>query len=393
MLFDELITRGVDEVIQQESLLKKLKSGKKLRIKYGVDPTASSLHIGHGACLLKLREFQELGHKIIFLIGDFTARIGDPTDKFAARKTLSKKEVEKNMASYQKQADKILDLKKVEIKYNSEWLDKMSYAEFFRLEHLFTCQQLLERDMFSQRLKKQKPIWMHELAYPILQGYDSVQLKADLEVGGTDQKFNMLMAREIQPFYRQQPQDVMTLALLVGLDGRQKMSQSLGNDIKFNDPPDTMYGKIMSLPDEAVVSYFEAAARVAGKELAEIQNRFKNPKNRRDLKAELGREIVNLYHGIEQASLAEENFSRVFREGRVPLDIPEIKPAKLACEDLPGLLLDFKLVSSKSEARRLIEQGGVKIDQAVIRDPRTKIRFHQGMVIQVGKLKWVRVRF
>jgi len=390
--FKELLTRGVEEIIIKENLEKKLKSGKKLRIKHGIDPTTPELHIGHAVAYHKLREFQELGHKIVFIIGDFTARFGDPSDRLESRELRSKKEVRNLAKNYFRQLEKILDLKKMEIVYNSEWYDKMKMEDLLRLMSHITNQRLLERDMFQERMKKGLDIGAHEVVYPLLQAYDSVMVRSDVAVCGTDQKFNELLARKIQRDFGQEPQDVITLPLLIGLDGKQKMSQSLGNYIGLTELANSQYGKIMSVPDNLIPHYFELAARTSGKELERIKKEVKQSKKRRNLKAELAREIVALYHGFEKAVSAEENFNRVFRDKKMPLDIPEVEIKNPRCEDLPQLLMDLKLVNSKSEARRLITQGGVKIDKAVIKDPKADLCFHDGMIVQVGKLRFVKIR-
>lgn len=390
--YHDLLTRGVAEIIGRKELERKLKAGKKLRVKFGIDPTTPDLHLGHAVCFHKLREFQELGHKIILIIGDFTARIGDPTGRSTTRKFLSKKTVDKNMKRYLDQLSKIVDTKKAEIKYNSQWFDKATAELIMELTLKVTAARVLDREDFKKRLKSGQDITMQETIYPLLQGYDSVIVKSDLEIGGVDQKLNMLMGRDIQKKYDQSVQSVMILPLLIGLDGTKKMSKSFDNYISLDEPANVQYGKIMSLPDELIAHYFELAARTSGKELSTIKREVKNPKKCRQLKAELAREIVSFYHGFEQATVAEEEFNRVFRDREYPLNMPEVKIKNPRCEDLPQLLLDLKMVSSKSEARRLIGQGGVKIDKAVIEDPKADICFHDKMVIQIGKLKFVRVR-
>lgn len=388
----ELLNRGVEEVIISSDLEKKLKSGMKLRIKHGIDPTSKDLHLGHAVSYHKLREFQELGHKIVFLIGDFTGRFGDPTDKIKSRTLCSQKIVRDNTRNYLEQIGKIIDLKKTEVRYNSEWYDKMSAEDILNLMSRFTLDRMMERDMFALRKEKNAEIRYHEPVYPMLQGYDSVMLKSDLTVCGTDQKFNELQGRKLQQEYGQTPQDIITTPMLIGLDGKQKMGQSLGNYIGINEAPNSQYGKIMSIPDCLIAHYFELAARTAGKELTEIKNKLKNPKNRRGLKAELAREIVTLYHGAEAGLVAEEDFNRIFRDKILPNDLPEISMKKPKYNDLPTLLLDLKMVASKNEARRLIEQGGVRIDKTKIEDTRADISLHDGMIIQVGKLKFVKIR-
>ncbi len=389
---DVLLTRGVEEIIIKKELEKKLKAGKILRIKHGVDPTSNKLHIGHAVVYHKLREFQEMGHKIVFLIGDFTARLGDPSDKLKVRKMRTKKEVLEQAKDYLDQVGKLIDIKKTEIRYNGEWYDKMKLEDFLHIKSNFTHARLIERDMFQERIKNGLDISAQELDYPILQGYDSVMLKSDLTICGTDQKFNELCGRQLQEAYGQAPQDIITVPILVGLDGKSKMSQSLKNEVGLDDEPNIMYGKIMSIPDEAVINYYELAARVGGKELEQIKKSFQDPKNRRDLKANLAKEIVSLYHGVEQAVVAEEEFNRIFRDKKAPIDMPEIIIKKSPLKDLPQLLFDLKLTQSKSEARRLIIQNAVKIDRAVINDPRAVIEYRDNMIIQVGKLRFVKIK-
>ena len=391
-IHEGLLKRGTEEIIDESKLISKLSSKKKLRIKHGIDPTSPDIHLGYAVIYQKLREFQELGHKIVFLIGDFTGRFGDPTDKLKSRRMRDAKEVKDLSKNYLKQVGKILDLKKTEIRYNSEWYDKMRLEEFLHLMSLFTEMRLLERDMFQNRIKEGLDIGAHEVVYPILQGYDSVMLKSDLTICGRDQKFNELQGRKLQEIFGQDPQAIMTVPILLGTDGKNKMSQSLSNYIGISESPSTIYGKIMSIPDDLIPHYFELAARITGKELEKIKSNCKNPKKRRDLKAELARTIVSIYNSSENAVVAEEEFNRVFRDKSYPIDMPDINIKNPRCEDISQLLYDLKLVSSKSEARRLIEQGGVKIDRAVIRDWKADICFHDKMVLQVGKFKFVRIR-
>lgn len=389
---EPLLNRGVDEIIVKKDLEKKLLSGKKLRIKHGVDPTSPDLHLGHAVCLQKLKEFQELGHKIIFLIGDYTAKVGDPSGRDTTRPILTDGEIKKNAQTYFKQAGIVLDLVKCEVRYNSEWFGKMKFADALKFIANSTVTQALYREDFQNRLKQGLDISLHEILYPVMQGYDSVALKSDLEVGGIDQKLNMLMGRSMQKKYGQKAQDVMTMPLLIGLDGKKKMSKSLGNYVGISEEPFSQYSKIMSIPDKLITHYFELAARTAGKELVEIKKEAQNPKKCRDLKALLARDIVALYHGVEDAAFAEEEFNRVFRDKELPLEIPEIKIKNPRCEDLPQLLLDLKLAVSKSEARRLIIHNAVKIDKAVISDPQADLCLHDGMVVQVGKFRFVKIR-
>jgi tyrosyl-tRNA synthetase len=389
---DELLTKGITEIIGKDDLIKKIKSGKKLRIKYGIDPTTSDLTLGYAVNFQKLKEFQETGHKIVFLIGDFTGRFGDPSDKLKMRQMREGKKVKELAKNYINQAGKILDLKKTEIRYNSEWYDKMSAEDLLHLMSKFTVARMLERDMFQERIKNKLEINLHEPVYPILQGYDSVMLKCDAAVCGNDQKFNELQGRKIQEDFDQDPQAIIITPLLIGIDGKNKMSQSLGNYIGINESAKVQFGKIMSIPDNLIIDYYELVARISGKELIKIKNSAKKMEHFRNLKADLARTIVEMYHGIEEAVLAENEFNRVFRDKELPIDIPEVKIRNPKCEDLPQMLFDLKLATSKSDARRLIEQGGVRIDKAVISDYKADICFHDKMVIQVGKLKFIRVR-
>lgn len=390
--FNELKTRAVEEIIGETDLDKLLKSGKKLRIKHGIDPTSTDIHLGYTVIYHKLKEFQELGHKVVFLIGDFTARFGDPTDKLKTRKMRDKKEVMQISKKYLEQIGKILDLKKTEIRYNGEWYDKMSAEELLHLMSRFTLDRMLERDMFVERKKREEEIGLHEPTYPVLQGYDSVMLKSDLAVCGTDQTFNELQGRKLQKEFGQNPQVVMIMPVLIGLDGTNKMGQSLGNYIGVNEPADIQYGKIMSIPDKLILQYYELAARTGGRELAQIKEQYKNINNRRNLKAALARDIVSIYNGAEASVLAEENFNRVFRNKDLPLNIQEVEIKKGHNRFLSQLLLDLKLVNSKNEAKRLITQGGVKIDKVKITDPYASISLYNGMVIQAGKLKFAKIR-
>jgi tyrosyl-tRNA synthetase len=387
----EVLTRGVEKIIEKESLIKKLRSGKQLRIKFGIDPTAPDLHLGNAVILWKLREFQELGHKIVFIIGDFTARIGDPSGRLDARKMLSEKEIKENMKTYKEQIEKILDLQKIKLVYNSCHLAKLSLTEIYRIFHFFTVNQILERDMFQERRKKEKPIWLHEFFYPLFQAYDSVVVRADIELGGSDQLFNMIMGRHLQPYFQQPPQDIMSMRLLIGTDGRKKMSKSFGNYIGIQESPEEQYGKIMSIKDELIPDYFELCTRVPLKEVRKITTDLKNKRiNPRDLKAQLAREIVNLYHKKAAARKAEREFERIFKEKKLPTKIPEIKIREKTLNIL-DLLVKTKLASSKSEAKRLILQRGVKIDRKIETDWQKLIEIKKDQILQVGKRKVIKI--
>lgn len=387
---EEVLTRGVEEIIEKESLLKKLKSGRQLRIKHGIDPTGPKIHLGRAFQFWKLRNFQELGHKIVLIFGDFTAQIGDASDKLVMRRPLSEREVKENLKDYTRQIAKILDLKKTELHYNSEWLNKLRAKDLLLLSMRFTAQQMIQRRNFKERWEQGKPIGLHELDYPLFQGYDSVAVKADVETGGSDQLFNLKVGREIQKMFNQPPQDIMTSKMLTGLDG-QKMSTSLGNIITIVDSPGEMYGKIMSMKDELIPEYFELCTQVSLKEVKKIARDLKNKKlNPRDAKARLAREIVKIYHGEKTASKTEEEFKRIFKEKKLPRKIPEIKIKEKSLNIL-DLLVKTKLARSRSEAKRLILQKGVKIDGEIVGDWKKIIKIKKGQVFQVGKRKFIRV--
>ncbi len=385
---EEVLTRGVEKVIKKDSLVEKLNSGKKLRVKHGIDPTTKDLHLGYSTVYLKLKELQEMGHQIIFLIGDFTGRFGDPTEKIEARKLRDAKEVRNLAKNYLKQVGKILDLKKTEIRYNSEWYGKMKADELLLLMSNFTTARMLERDMFQERIEKGIETGLHEPVYPVLQAYDSVMLKSDLTVCGTDQLFNELKARELQQKFNQPGQEIIATKLLIGTDGKQKMSQSLGNYIGFEDSPNEQFGKIMSIPDNLIFEYFELVTRVPLIEIEKLRKLKTNPKN---LKSKLAKEIVRMYHGEKEAGKAEKEFNKVFKNKELPSDIPEIK-IKEAKLDILDLLLKTKLVSSKTEARRLIEQGAVRIDSKIQKDWQAEITINPCLIIQIGKRRFAKIK-
>jgi len=391
----DVILRGVAEVISEEELEHKiersLKTGKPLTVKQGFDPTAPDIHLGHTVSLRKLRQFQDLGHKVVFLIGDFTGMIGDPSGRSEMRKRLSREEVLQNAQTYQEQVFKILDPEKTVVAFNSSWCEPMKFEDVLVLTSKYTVARMLERDDFSQRYKQGKPITIMEFLYPLIQAYDSVALKADVEVGGTDQKFNLLVGRDLQREYGQEPQVALMMPLLVGTDGQEKMSKSLGNYIGINEPPEEIYGKTMSIPDFLIYPYFELATDVDASELAEVKRALKDPQvNPMDLKRRLARKLVEMYHGEEAAKRAEEAFDRVFRRREVPEDMPEY----VLNEDkiwIVRLLTASGLASSNSEARRLITQGGVYIDGERVTDPNAEVEFKGGEVVRVGKRKFLRV--
>jgi len=387
----KLLSRNVEEVIVKKHLEENLLSGKKLRIKLGADPTAPDLHLGHSVVLRKLKEFQNLGHKVVFIIGDFTAKIGDPTGRLKTRPPLSDAGIKKNAQTYFEQVGKILDIKKTEIQYNSEWFEKEGWDDVIKLTSKFTVARILERDDFARRLKEGIDIGVHEILYPIMQAYDSVQVRADVEIGGTDQKFNMLAGRDLQRKLKLPEQDIITVPLLIGLDGKEKMSKSKGNYIALFDPPDEMYGKLMSIPDSLIISYFRLLTDIEDAEIAQMETQLEDSQvNPRDLKARLAREVVTLYYNRDKALSAEKEFERIFKKKEKPTKIPEIKIEEKKLK-LIDLLCKAKFTTSKSEARRLITQGGVKIDDKVIRKWNQIIKIKPRMIIQVGKRKFVKI--
>ncbi len=387
---DEILTRGVEKIADKEHLKKALVSGKKLRIKLGIDPTGDKIHIGRAIQLWKLKALQDLGHKIVLIIGDFTARIGDPSDKPEGRKGLKDEDIKKNVKSYSAQIGKILDLKKTEIRYNSEWFDKMPLGDFLHLAGNFSVQQLVQRRNFNERWKKGEPISLKEICYPLLQGYDSVAVKADMELGGYDQLFNLNAGRDIQRLFGLPPQDIMTLKMLSGLDGR-KMSTSWGNVVNIVDKPEDMYGKLMSMRDEMIFDYFELCTLVCDKELSEIQKELKRKDvNPKDIKARLAREIVSLYYGEKSAQKAEQEFSKIFKEKSLPSKMPVFFTPKPSYP-ITELLFHLGLAGSKSEGKRLVIQGGVKVDSNVVKDFKQEIKVRDEMIIQVGKRKFAKL--
>lgn len=393
---EEVLSRGVEAVYSSKEDLKKiLLSGKKLRLYNGIDPTNPNIHLGNAISLWKLREFQELGHEVILLIGDFTARIGDPSDKITTRPRLSELQILENARTYKKQAEKILDFSSknnpCQLKFNSHWLDKLTNKDLLELAGCFTVQQMIERDLFQRRLKEKRPIGLHEFLYPLYQGYDSFAMDVDAEIGGRDQTFNMLAGRDLVKILRQKEKFVITTPFLEGTDGR-KMSKSWGNVINIADSPREQYGKIMSTKDELLLNYFRLATRLPELEIKEIERGLRSRKiNPRQAKARLAREIVGLYYGQKQALSEEKEFDKVFKEKKPPSDIPaiEIKEKKL---NILELLAKTGLASSKSEAKRLILQKGVKIDNEIQTDWRKVILVKKGLLLQVGPRKFVKVK-
>ena len=387
---EEVLTRAVEKIVDRENLKELLLSGKKLRIKHGVDPTGEKIHLGRAIQLWKLRQFQDLGHKIVLIIGDFTAQVGDPSDKPKGRQGLSEKEIAKNMKSYLEQFSKILDIGKAEIHYNSEWFDKIKLKEFLSLATSFSVQQLIQRRNFKERWKKGEAISLKEITYPLLQGYDSAMVKADVELGGYDQLFNLNMGRDVQKLLGQKPQDIIVLKMLDGLDGR-KMSTSWGNVVNIADEPNDMYGKIMSMKDDMLYSYFELCALATKEELGEIKKRLKQQStNPRDLKAELAHKIVALYHNEEVAKKAEQEFNKVFQSKGIPSDIKIFFTPKNSYP-IVELLSSTKMATSKSEAKRLIQQKGVKVNGEVVDNIKEDIIVKEGMIVQIGKRKFIKL--
>jgi len=385
----QILENGVSEVIEKESLENKLKSGKILRIKLGADPSRPDLHLGHSVVLKKLKEFQDLGHKVIFIIGDYTGMIGDPSGKSATRNQLSLKEVSGNAKTYLKQVSQILDVKKAEIRKNSEWFSKMKFKDVINLTSKFTVQRILERDDFTKRIKDGIPLGAHEMLYPVMQAYDSVMLKADVEIGGTDQKFNMLAGRRLQEKMGLPPQDVITTPLLIGLDGKNKMSKSLDNYIGITESAENMFGKIMSISDNLIIQYFEFLTDFSVEEISEISKKMLDGENPRDFKIMLGFEIVKMYHSDKDAQKAKENFIKVFSRKEIPDTAEEIVFA--LNKNIIDELANSKITESKGKARRLVEQGGVKIDGEKIGLDFAITKEIDGKILQAGKKRFYKI--
>ena len=388
-----LLLRGVEEIVPKKEFHKKLDEKRSLRVKLGFDPTAPDLHLGHTVILNKLKLFQDLGHQVIFLIGDFTGLVGDPSGVNETRPVLTEKEIKENAKTYERQVFKILDKKKTEIRFNSEWMNKFSPEDFIRLSSVQTVARMLERDDFSKRYSAQKPISIHEFLYPLLQGYDSVALDADIELGGTDQKFNLLLGREVQKFYGKEPQVAFTLPLLEGLDGVKKMSKSLDNYIAIEDSADDMFGKIMSISDVLMWRYFELLSFRDEKGITELKKSQKEGSNPRDIKFLLAEEIVNRFHGEGSGNSAKEEFQSRFQKGNNPSDIKEITiNLEETSITLAKVLKEAKMVPSTSEALRLIEQGAVRIEGEKILDSKHEINLNSSLLYQVGKRKFSKIK-
>jgi tyrosyl-tRNA synthetase len=389
----EVIKRGSDEILVEQELVDKLKSGKPLRVKAGFDPTAPDLHLGHAVLINKLRQLQDLGHQIYFLIGDFTGMIGDPTGKSVTRPPLTKEQVKDNAQSYTEQVFKILKPEQTEVVFNSAWMDKLDAADMIRLASTHTVARMLERDDFNKRYKGNQPIAIHEFLYPLLQGYDSVELKADLELGGTDQKFNLLMGRELQKHFGQSPQCILTMPLLEGLDGVNKMSKSLGNYVGINEPPQEIFGKLMSVSDELMWRYITLLSFESLSTISTWKKEVADGRNPRDIKVAFAQEIVTRFHNKDAAEAALADFEARFQKGALPDDIEDVD---LQAQDgglgIAQVLKQAGLVASTSDALRMIDQGGVKLDGDKVVDKTLKIATGAVVVAQVGKRKFARIR-
>lgn len=384
----KIIRRGSEEILLEEDLLERLKSGKPLRVKAGFDPTAPDLHLGHTVLLNKMRQLQELGHEVMFLIGDFTGMIGDPSGKNETRPPLTREQVAENAATYRKQVFKVLDMEKTKIMFNSEWMDKLTSVDLIKLAATHTVARMLERDDFHKRYHAGQAIAIHEFLYPLLQGYDSVAMRADIELGGTDQKFNLLMGRELQKHFGQKPQTVITMPLLPGLDGVKKMSKSLGNYIGIDEAPNDIFGKVMSLSDETMWLYFELISFKSIAEIQKLRDAVAEGMNPRDIKFLLGEEIVERFHNHSEAIRARENFISRFRDGGIPEDMPEVHVSEGA---IAQIIKAAGLTPSASEAVRMIQAGAVRIDGEKISDRDVVLKTGSKVVLQVGKRRFARV--
>jgi tyrosyl-tRNA synthetase len=387
-----IIRHGADELLVESELRERLATGGPLRVKAGFDPTAPDLHLGHTVLLNKLRQLQALGHNVLFLVGDFTGMIGDPTGKNATRPPLSADDIARNAATYIDQVGKVLDLNQTEVVFNSAWMNTMSAADMIRLAATHTVARMLERDDFGKRYRNNQPIAIHEFLYPLVQGYDSVALKADMELGGTDQKFNLLMGRELQKHYGQRPQVILTMPLLEGLDGVNKMSKSLGNYVGVTEPPSEMFGKLMSVSDDLMWRYIELLSSAGPEQVSQWKREVANGRNPRDIKVAFGQEMVARFHGHAAAEKALADFEARFREGAMPEQMPEVELHASDAMPLSQVLKQAGLTASTSEALRMIEQGGVKLNGEKVSDKSLKVAKDESVVLQVGKRKFARVR-
>ena len=387
-----VIRRGTEEILIEAELVEKLKSGRPLRVKAGFDPTAPDLHLGHTVLLNKMRQLQNLGHEILFLIGDFTGMIGDPSGKNETRPPLTREQVQENAVTYQNQVFKILDPKKTKIMFNSEWCDKLTPVDLIKLASTHTVARMLERDDFHKRFTSSQPIAIHEFLYPLLQGYDSVAMRADIELGGTDQKFNLLMGRELQKHFGQQPQIVMMLPLLPGLDGVKKMSKSVGNYIGIDETPDQIFGKVMSISDETMWLWYELISFRSLDDIKKLRDSVNSGMNPRDVKFLLAEEIVARFHDEEKAKAARENFVAQFQKGQLPEDMPQISvPVGDKGMPIANLLRAAGLVESTSEAVRMIQQNAVRLDSERVADRNLLIQPKKTIILQVGKRRFAKV--
>ena len=389
----KLIKRGTDEILTEGDLKKKLESGKQLTVKAGFDPTAPDLHLGHTVLLNKLRHFQDLGHKVVFLIGDFTGQIGDPSGKNKTRPTLTSEELIANAKTYEKQVFKILKKELTEVKFNSEWCNKLGADGLIGLASKYNVARMLERDDFNKRYSANQSIAIHEFLYPLVQGYDSVALEADVECGGTDQKFNLLVGRELQRSYDQEPQVVLTVPILEGLDGTNKMSKSLNNFIAIDEEPNDMFGKIMSISDELMWRWFELLSFITEDEIEQLKIKMKEGTNPRDIKFLLAEELVDRFHSEGEGKSCKEAFLQRFQKGQVPDDISSVS-VDVGADGMPltNLLKNCEMTNSTSEAMRLIKQGGVKIDSVKVEDPKLIVMQGQESIYQVGKRKFLKIK-
>jgi len=391
-----LIKENTVDLIQEEELLRRIKKKGSLKVKFGVDPTSPDIHLGHSVVLLKLRCFQELGHKVVLLIGDFTAKVGDPSGRDRTRKSLSTEEIRANARTYKEQAFKILDPEKTEVLYNSTWLSKMNFSRVLKLASHYTVARMLERDDFNERYRKKYPISLHEFLYPLMQAYDSVALKADIEIGGTDQKFNLLLGRQVQKSYGQVPQVIITMPILEGTDGVEKMSKSLENYIGITEPPREMYGKLMSIPDNLVFRYFRLLTSLSKEEIQKKEEALSKERvHPKEVKKDLAKRIVAFYYGESSAKIEEKRFEDVFKKGKVPEELPsycvhscELKGDKIW---IIKLLKLTHLARSGSEARRLIAQGGVRWDGRKIKNAELEFSLDNEHILQVGKRRFMKI--
>ncbi|MCK9225980.1 MAG: tyrosine--tRNA ligase [Candidatus Muirbacterium halophilum] len=386
----EIIKRGCVELLKEEELVERLKKKKILTVKAGFDPTAPDIHLGHTVLLRKMRKFQELGHKVVFLIGDYTGMIGDPTGKNQTRKQLTKEDVLENAETYKQQVGKILDIDNLIIEFNSKWFEKLDFSEVINLASKYTLARMLERDDFEKRFKNEQPISIHEFFYPLMQGYDSVALEADVELGGNDQKFNLLMGRHIQREYNQESQIIMTMPLLEGLDGVEKMSKSLNNYIGINESPNNMFGKVMSINDELMFRYFELVTDIPLEEIKNMKDSIKSGANPMEFKKRLAHEIISFYHGNEKSVEAREYFEKVHSRKEIPDDIKTVELSEKKWW-LPKLIQELGFAKSSGEARRLIQSGGVKINDEKITDVKFELEIKGEIILKAGKRNFAKL--